>query len=320
MSKGKYIRELPINISWCNTLPIIDTPVLKSLIQPDKLITIVLPDNNQHRTTIDKQCVLLGEISSSNRTELQLNLYQSNPIEYMYLHDNTHIYHQYFQWKLYTLLHGDTVDNWRTTIYECEDAPGVYIQPPPIIQSNNTIASDIISNTLQSTIRNKTLNESDETRLMELLRNVTTDKLSCSTVVQFLLSHCNEAYDCTTILCDSLTITTTSLISKLARLYVLSDVLYNCSNINIRNVSLYRTAIQSQLFAIFASFHELLQLQSGRISQNTMKDKVINVINTWSTWNIYSNEVIQKCIDIFIYGNNNTDSTTPPDTQQLNNK
>jgi U2-associated protein SR140 len=190
--------------------------------------------------------------------------------------------------------------NWRTSIYEIYQHSDIYIQPPVIPHSQSI---DVKSNTVVQS-SDKQLSESDETELHTLLRTVTIEQQSTTTVVEFAVSHCTAALYVIDILVDSLTLSTTPANSKLARLYILSDILYNSSNCDIRNISLYRTGIQPHIHNICQSFHCALLCQPGRISKNTLSDKVMKVLNTWTEWSIYSTDIIQQCIQIFIHGNN----------------
>jgi U2-associated protein SR140 len=79
--------------------------------------------------------------------------------------------------------------------------------------------------------------ESDQ--LEELLRNVTIDRERVRDVMGFALDHAEEAKDVVEMISESLSQPDTPIPKKVARLFVVSDILYN-SQQPIRNASAYR--------------------------------------------------------------------------------
>eukprot|EP00624_Nannochloropsis_granulata_P003394 evm.model.NODE_27172_length_5403_cov_13.087729.1 len=76
-----------------------------------------------------------------------------------------------------------------------------------------------------------------------------------------------------------------SLPLRLARLHLLSDILYN-SSAAVRNASTYRTYLQLVLPYVFAAFHSFLAAL-GRITKQYVEEKLIHVLKVWEGWSIY---------------------------------
>lgn len=68
----------------------------------------------------------------------------------------------------------------------------------------------------------------------------------------FALEHADKANDVAQTIAESLTIATTPLVTKLARLYVVSDILFNSSNVKIANASFFRSAFERELPAVLS--------------------------------------------------------------------
>ena len=66
-------------------------------------------------------------------------------------------------------------------------------------------------------------------RLGDILRELTVDRVKVGEAMIWCLEHAEAAQEIVEILKDSLTILDTALAKKIARLYVVSDVLYNSS-------------------------------------------------------------------------------------------
>ncbi len=102
------------------------------------------------------------------------------------------------------------------------------------------------------------------------LRKITTDRESVKRAMAFALDHADEAAEVVEVVADSLSILETPIPKKIARLFAVSDILYNSSQ-PVRNASMYRTEFQQRLPAIFQHLHDAYAKIDGRITANTMK-------------------------------------------------
>ena len=75
--------------------------------------------------------------------------------------------------------------------------------------------------------------------------------------------------------------------AKIARLYLISDILYN-SGAPIKNASVYRRLLQPLLPEIFEHFGSVLRTKYkiGRLSGKQIEEKVSSIINAWVEWSI----------------------------------
>lgn len=99
-------------------------------------------------------------------------------------------------------------------------------------------------------------------------------------------------------ICESLMINETPIPVKLARLYLLSDILFN-SSAPIRNASQYRTEFQGFLPKIFESI-SCAYRGLGRISGEAFKDKVLRVLRAWESWSVFPQPTLDHLQELFV--------------------
>merc|ERR1719233_2076151 len=113
------------------------------------------------------------------------------------------------------------------------------------------------------------------------------------------LEHAEAAQEIVEILKDSLTILDTALAKKIARLYVVSDVLYN-SSAKLPYVSNFRKFFEPTLPEIFKSFSETYRNIEGRMKAENFKQKIMSCFRIWDEWVIYPPDHLIKCQNIFL--------------------
>eukprot|EP00959_Pyramimonas_sp_CCMP1952_P174197 3640298-Pyramimonas_sp.AAC.1 len=103
----------------------------------------------------------------------------------------------------------------------------------------------------------------------------------------FALEHSHAAQDVVETLVESLTLTETPVPTKVARLYLVSDILHN-SSAPVRNASLYRTFFETRLPEVFESFYETSRAEGiGRITMEALKKRVMAVVRAWGDWFLF---------------------------------
>merc|ERR1712228_323167 len=112
----------------------------------------------------------------------------------------------------------------------------------------------------------------------------------------FCLDHSDRAVEDCQILSESLTLSETAFNKKLARLFLVSDVLCNCNTAKIKNASLYRSEFKNKhLMQIFKSLY--------RHNQNSLiKEKVLKVIKVWDNNCVFPSFFTTNLKQMFVYG------------------
>ena len=79
---------------------------------------------------------------------------------------------------------------------------------------------------------------------------------------------------------ESLVLKQTPIPKKLARLFLVSDLLHN-SSAGVPRAGTYRTRFQTTLVGIFEAFHATYASLESRMSQESLRDVVIKVLHIW---------------------------------------
>jgi hypothetical protein len=96
------------------------------------------------------------------------------------------------------------------------------------------------------------------------------------------------------ILVQSLTIDMTPVPRKLARLYVISDILHNSSN-SLPNAWKYRQTLEKLLPDVFDHLNLIYRSFPGRIKAETFKKQICLIVNVWNSFMVFG----QNSIDDF---------------------
>lgn len=75
------------------------------------------------------------------------------------------------------------------------------------------------------------------------------------------------------------------------RIYLVSDILHN-STVPVRNASRYRQLLQTDLPAVFQSFHEALTAAKDAIKREAFKRNTLRVLRVWRDWYLFSEEYL----------------------------
>lgn len=219
---------------------------------------------------------------------------ESHNPQYQFLYNNQSPHHIYYRWRLFSILQGDHPTHWRTKEFRMFEN-GCIWRPPPINQyqqgmpeellpNDDAVSGDLISvldRTELEAVPNESkgvrsdgkrglLREEDRENLEEMLRSLTPQRSKIADLMIFCIEHsdaCEEIVECIT---DSLLITETPPYKKIARLFLVSDILNNCI-VKVANVSNYRKGFQSKMIAIFESFHQTYNAIEGRLKADHFK-------------------------------------------------
>lgn len=85
-----------------------------------------------------------------------------------------------------------------------------------------------------------------------------------------------------------------SLGTRVARLYLISDVLYNSQQPGVRNAFLYRDAIERMAPDVFTSLGKHGDGKIGRITMNKISMAVSTVLDAWANWSVYNPTFLEE--------------------------
>jgi len=136
------------------------------------------------------------------------------------------------------------------------------------------------------------LTSSHRRKFQSILRNLNLERGSILNAMVFAIEHAEAADDIITILCNSLLIKTTPMYpTKIARLYLISDILHN-SSASAPNAWKYRTGFEPHLGNIIDHFNSIWKSIDARLKAEQIRQSILAILNTWEMWNIFSKDYI----------------------------
>ena len=216
--------------------------------------------------------------------------------------------HQYYRWRVFSLAQGDTLSRWRTDPFVMIAGGLRWTPPDPDKRPCEFVAPAIIVKTSGSD--EMRLVESDMDTFEDLLRHLTIERCDIEEGMAFALDHAEAAQDVAEILTEALVLLETPVPMKVARLFLVSDILHNCGA-PIKNASAYRGAFQEKLPYIFESLEETHRGLSSRITREAFKKRVMMVTAAWADWFLFADEFLKGLESTFTRGGLSTTPTLP---------
>lgn len=124
-----------------------------------------------------------------------------------------------------------------------------------------------------------------------VLRNISTERSHIAEAMLFALSKPESAEEIVTMLAESVTNPEATASSKIARLLVASDILYN-AGADARKSRAYQTLLQGRLPQMMAGLNHSLLRSEGRITMEGLKLRVLSILRMWSEWLIFSEDFL----------------------------
>lgn len=87
--------------------------------------------------------------------------------------------------------------------------------------------------------------------------------------------------------------------TKCARLFLLSDILFNSQQVGVKNAFHFRDAIEVMAPEVFKSFGEYGNGTAGRITMNKLHSAIRKVLDAWNSWSVYSDVFLDRLEAMF---------------------
>ena len=140
------------------------------------------------------------------------------------------------------------------------------------------------------------LNPADEIIFNTLVRTkLTASRQSICEATAFCFENSGAAESITTALKDILMEADCSIETRVARLYLLSDVLFNSQQPGIKHAFRYRDAVERMSPDIFASLGQHGdKVNVGRMRFNKLKTAAYGVLSAWTNWSVFDHTFINE--------------------------
>ena len=122
-----------------------------------------------------------------------------------------------------------------------------------------------------------------------ILSSLELSKSSICNAMGFALDHTEAAEDIVKVLSRSVLAEGASPPLRIARLYLISDILHN-SGAAVKNASLFRTHIQAALPSLFDALNQWKRRSpslQGRMSATQFEERILGILRAWSQWAIF---------------------------------
>ncbi|CDJ35599.1 RRM domain-containing protein, putative [Eimeria mitis] len=195
----------------------------------------------------------------------------------------------YYRWRVYAFGQGDTLKAWRLEPF--------YIYSGGRRARKKAEAAE--ERSLRAAARGgERLSAADREELEELLRNITRDRASICTAMSFCMSHGSSSAEVCSCLTESLTLPDTALTMRLARMYLLSDLLAN-SSAQTAHAWTYRHHLEKHLPFIADRWSKVLEdlrlgVGAGGASPRTQQEQwqgveraLYKMTKLWEAWGVY---------------------------------
>ncbi|KAG8034695.1 hypothetical protein G9C98_007771 [Cotesia typhae] len=226
-----------------------------------------------------------------------MNRELNNPM-FRFLFENYSPAHTYYRWKLYSILQGDGQKEWRTDDFRMFKRGSVW-RPPPMNPWTQGMPEELVEIEERQEPRRGSLSNSQRDRLEDLLRNISPERLKVAEVMVFCIEHAEAAEEICDCIYESLSILQTPANKKIARLYLISDILHNCG-VKITNATIYRKAFEARLLDIFTEVHQAYTHFESRLKAEGFKIRVMRVFKAWEDWAVYPREFLLKLQNTFL--------------------
>ncbi|KAL5279563.1 U2SURP family protein [Megaselia abdita] len=220
-----------------------------------------------------------------------------NPL-FRFLFDNESPTHIYYRWKLYSLLQGDTATEWNEKPFRMFQNGPIWKPPAANFYTQGMPEDLVVDNDALESMKGA-LSSAQRDRFEDLIRHLTPERAKIADVMIFCIEHAEAADEICECIAESLSNPETQLSKKIARFYLISDILHNCT-VKVSNASFFRRAIEKQLEDIAESLNVSLSSMESRLKSEGFKSRVLQVFRAWEEWAVYPKDLLYKLKSTFL--------------------
>lgn len=220
--------------------------------------------------------------------------------EFRFLFENQSPAHVYYRWKLFSMLQGDSPNRWSTKPFRMFKNGSIW-KPPPLNPFLQGMPEELIQMEEEEDDKNKkgSLSNAQRGRLECMIRNLSPERERVGEAMVWCIEHADAAEEICQCVTEALTNNETALPKKIARLYLVSDILHNCS-VKVSNASFYRKGFQAKLAEIFEGLHIAYNLIESRLRAEQVKQRIMQCCRAWEEWAIYPHEFLIHLQNLFL--------------------
>lgn len=161
----------------------------------------------------------------------------NNPM-FRFLYENESAEHIYYRWRLFSLLQGDTPTEWSEKEFRMFKGSSIW-KPPKLNFFSQGMPEELISDDESLEPCKGQLSVAQRNRLEDLIRHLTPERSKIADAMIFCIEHADAADEICDCITEALTNPETAIYKKIARIYLVSDILHNCT-VKVQNASFFR--------------------------------------------------------------------------------
>ncbi|KHJ46177.1 hypothetical protein D918_03841 [Trichuris suis] len=167
-------------------------------------------------------------------------------------------------------------------------------------QHSSAESPAVTSNSTGNVVKHVELLSSDQRRELDsMLKVLNLERKQVGNGMMWCVEHCEAAEEVIEIIAASFSDPDLPLLRKIARLYLLSDILANCTA-KVLHVSLYRKYIGNRLEDIFRSLNVAYKSITARLRADQIKQRVMSCVKMWEESAVYTSDFLNKLENIFL--------------------
>eukprot|EP00891_Asterochloris_glomerata_P009463 jgi/Astpho2/9463/Aster-x1581 len=260
-------------------------PPGEEYVEPD--VEVQIPADLRQRYVIDSLAAYV--LRDGTDIEQAVMTREHANAEFAFLFNLTSPEHIYYRWRLFSLAQEDSMRSWKVEPFQLVEGAARWIPPPMTMNAGGP--QQTAAQRGGELLKDKPLPETQQDRFEDLLRALTLERADICDAMVFALDNSDSAYEVVEILTDALTLSETPVPTKVARLFLVSDILHN-STAAVRNASRYRNHLEATLPDIFESFQESYAACESRIVQEGLRRHVLRVLRMWRHWYIFTDDFL----------------------------
>ncbi|KAF9429928.1 U2 snRNP-associated SURP domain-containing protein [Podila epigama] len=209
--------------------------------------------------------------------------------------------HIYYRWKLFSLSQGDTLTRWRTLPFKMVDGGPIWV--PPLMPFTDEVfeederLKEAHENEFEKSQIKGTLSRDARGFFEAQLRLLTSQRRAIGRAMMFCMQHAEAADEIVEILVNSMILPNTPQQVRLARLYLISDILHNCS-VPLPNVWKFRSVLELQLPKVFEALNGIYRSFDARLKAEQFRRQIANVLTVWENWIVFPQAYIDNLSEV----------------------
>ncbi|KAG0356558.1 hypothetical protein BC939DRAFT_460171 [Gamsiella multidivaricata] len=274
-------------------------PVRKSI--PPSSTDIIVTKPTDPKTLVCIHRVVERVLANGHEFEQALiDKEPHNPV-FAFLVDHKSLEHTYYRWKLFSMMQGDTAVRWRTEPFKMVEGGPIWV-PPLMTFTDEVFEEDerlmeAHEDEFEKGRVKGTLSRGARSYFEAQLRMLTIQRRSIGRAMMFCMKHADAADEIVDVIASSMVLPGTPQPTRLARLYLISDILHNCS-VPLPNVWKFRSAFEVKLPAIFEALNAIYRSIEARLKAEQFRRQISGVLAIWENWIVFPQEYIDNLANV----------------------